>query len=146
MKRGPFFEWDEETGTATCILVDGENIFVGTATCAPEDRDMISEKTGMHIATYRAKIDYMRHVRDNILKPRLAALKQLYYSINQSKHFNENAYETKMLCRQIYLTNSDLDIVKEEIALTKQELKLYLAEKSNFYKKVRENRLKDKNN
>ena len=146
MKNEPFFEWDEENGVATCVLTDGYNIFLGTATCSPEDEDMKNQKTGLQIASYRAQIDYLRHVRDNILKPRLAALKQLYYSINKSKYFNENSYETKMLCRQIYLTNSDLDMIKEEIACTKQELNNYLSEKAKFYKRVRENRLKDKNN
>lgn len=146
MKHEPFFEWDEDTGVATCVLVDGNNIFLGTAKCAPEDEDMKSEKTGMQIALYRAKIDYLRHLRDNVLKPRLAALKQLYFSMNQSSQFNENSYENKMLCRQIYLTDSDLSLIKEELTYTKQDLNFYLAEKSNFYKKIRENRQKDKNN
>lgn len=144
--HGPLFKWDPETGVASCILIDGENIFIGTATCAPEDRDMMSEKVGYHIAQYRAQISYLKHVRDNVLKPRLAALKQLYFSINQSKDFNDKSYETKMLRRQIYLTDSDLTIIKEDLAELKLELKTYLEEKAKFYKKVRENRNKGKNN
>lgn len=146
MKHEPMFEWNPETGTATCVLTDGNNIFLGIATCGPDDQDMMSEKTGCQIALFRAKIDFLKHVRDNELKPRLAALKQLYYSMNKSKHFNEKAYETKMLCRQIYLTQSDLDMIKEDIVQTKEELKAYLNGKAEFYKKVRESRQKDKNN
>lgn len=144
--HGPFFEWDPETGTASCILIDGENIFIGSATCAPEDRDMMSEKTGYHIAQYRAQISYLKHLRDNVLKPRLAALKQLYFSINKSKYFNDKSYETKMIRRQIYMTSSDLDLIKEDLAELKQELNAYLEEKGKFYKRIRENRQKDKNN
>lgn len=146
MKNEPMFEWNPEAGTATCVLTDGNNIFLGVATCGPDDRDMMSEKTGCQIAMYRAKIDYLKHLRDNEFKPKLAALKQLYYSINQSKHFNNNSYETKMLCRQIYLTNSDLTLIKEEIANTKYELNSYLEKKKEFYKTIRERRQKGKNN
>ncbi len=146
MKNEPMFKWDSESGTATCVLTDGNNIFIGIATCSPDDMDMISEKTGCQIALYRAEIDYLKHLRDNELKPKLAALKQLYYSINQSKQFNDKGYETKMLRRQIYLTDSDLTLIKQEILKIKQELKHYLKEKSDFYNKVREKRLKDKNN
>ena len=146
MRHEPIFKWDPDTGTATCILTDGHNIFVGIATCSPEDQDMMNEKTGCHIAQFRAEIDYLIHIRDNELKPKLAALKQLYFSINKSSHFNEKSYETKMLRRQIYLINSDLNAVKEELTQVKEDLKFYLQEKENFYKKVRENRLKVKNN
>ena len=146
MKHEPIFQWDPDTGIATCALTDGYNIFLGMATCAEGDRDMMNEKTGMQIAMYRARIDYLKHVRDNILKPRLAALKQLYFSINQSKYFNPNSYETRMLQRQIYLTDSDLRMIKEDIAEVRQYLNEYLDRKAEFYQKVREHRDKDKNN
>lgn len=144
--HGPLFKWDPETGVASCVFLDGDNIFIGSATCAPEDRDMMSEKTGYQIALYRMQINYFKHLRDNVLKPRLAALKQLYFSMNKSKYFNEKSYETKMLRRQIYMTSSDLDLIKEELAELKQNLKTYIEEKGKFYQRVRENRLKDKNN
>lgn len=146
MKHEPYFEWNPETKTATCVLSDGENIFIGLATCHPDDEDMMNEKTGYHIAQYRAQIDYLKHVRDNVLKPRLAALKQLYFSMNRSKYFNEKSYETRMLQRQIYLTQSDLDLIKTDLANLKQKLTSYINEKEAFYTKVRENRAKDKNN
>ncbi len=146
MKHEPYFEWDPETGTATCVLSDGENIFLGMATCHPEDKDMMNEKTGYHIAQYRAQIEYFKHIRDNVLKPRLAALKQLYFSMNRSKYFNEKSYETRMLQRQIYLTQSDLDLIKQDLDELKKDLMAYLKVKEEFYVKVRENRVKDKNN
>ena len=42
----PQFIWDETIGTAICILADGDKEYVGTAFCAEEDKDMMSEKTG----------------------------------------------------------------------------------------------------
>lgn len=114
MKNKPIFTWDESTGTASCILSDGEKIFTGFANCHPEDNDMCSEKTGCEIALRRAKINALKDYRNEV-KVRLSALNQLYYSMNRSKYFNKKSYENKMLQRQIRLTNFDLDTVKEMI-------------------------------
>ena len=61
------------------------------------DQDMMSEKTGCEIANRRAEIMVLKGYVKNELKPRLRALKQLYYSMNRSKYFNEKSYENKML-------------------------------------------------
>ena len=85
MAREPQFNWDPESGVAICALTDGDNIFMGTAACAAEDIDMMSEKTGCQIALWRAEIKYYIHIRDNEVKPALKALKQFYYTMNRSK-------------------------------------------------------------
>lgn len=73
MRYEPTFEWQEDIKTAICTLTDGEQLFYGMATCAPEDYDMCSEKTGCEIAFKRAKIKYLRYYRDT-LKFQLRAL------------------------------------------------------------------------
>ena len=137
MTYEPQFTW--ENGVASCILTDGENVFCGMASCHPDDQDMMSEKTGYEIAYRRAKIKSLRYYR-NTLKLQLKALKQLYYSMNQSTHFNPKSYENKMLQRQIRMIEFDLTMVKE--MLTSEELRLreYLAEKDKFYVAVRRRR------
>ena len=139
-KGEPRFGWDPQNGFATCILSDGKNTFVGQAECAEEDMDMISEKTGCTIALMRAEIEYYIHVRDNEILPALKALKQLYYSMNRSKHFNEFSYENKMLRRQIHQKETDLAVIKQMLNDEKQELKTMIEEKDYFYKRVRANR------
>ena len=141
MKNEPIFTWDENTGTASCILSDGEKIFTGFANCHPEDDDMCSEKTGCEIALRRAKINALKDYRNEV-KVRLSALNQLYYSMNRSKYFNKKSYENKMLQRQIRLTNFDLDTVKEMIVSEQQSLKSYIDEKEKFYNKTRLRRKK----
>ena len=141
MKNEPIFTWDEITGTASCILSDGEKIFTGFANCHPEDNDMCSEKTGCEIALRRAKINALKDYRNEV-KVRLSALNQLYYSMNRSKYFNKKSYENKMLQRQIRLTNFDLDTVKEMIVSEQQSLKSYIDEKEKFYNKTRLRRKK----
>ena len=54
MKNEPIFSWNEETGTASCILGSNEKIYTGFAQCHPDDADMKGEKTGCEIAFRRA--------------------------------------------------------------------------------------------
>lgn len=137
MIRKPLFSWQD--GEAICVLNDGKKVFYGAASCHPNDEDMMNEKTGCEIAMRRAELKYYRYCRDN-LKERLAALKQLYYTMNRSKYFNENSYENKMLQRQIRMIELDLATVREMIADGEQSLRTYIAEKDKFYNKIRKNR------
>ena len=148
MKHEPIFNWDEETGVASCILSDGEKVYTGFAQCHPDDEDMKGQKTGCEIAFRRAKINTLRGYRDE-LKIRLSTLKQLYYTMNKSKHFNPKSYENRMLQRQIRMINFDLDTVKEILATEEQNLREYLKNKDDFYVKTRirrEGRIKKANN
>ena len=122
-----------------CYLTYKGIIFYGEAKCHPDDYDMCSEKTGCEIALNRAYIKLLKHYR-NTLKERLAALNQLYYSINKSNKFNEKSYENKMLQRQIRLIEFDLETIKELIAEEQIKLKEYINSKDAFYKTVRKNR------
>ena len=136
--REPMFSWDEAEGLATCILTDGQNMYIGTAKCSEEDQDMKSEKTGCFIAECRAQINYLTHIRDNELKPALRAYNALYYSMNQSKRFNSESYENKMLQRKIHTLEFDLAVVKDMLAQEKQNLKEYLAQKAKMYARIRD--------
>lgn len=145
MKNQPIFEWDEDLGLASCILTDGENVFYGSAQCHSADLDMMTEKTGCEIAFRRARIESIKYYRDQC-KTKLAAVNQLYYSINKSKKFNSKSYESRMLRRQIRMYESDLAMAKEMLVHQQQSLIQYIKEKDEFYKKIRANRAKaDKN-
>ena len=95
------FYWDEGIGFAKCTLKTQYGEFTGVAQCHPDDEDMMSEKVGCEIAYARATINSLIHARDNVIKPSLKALKQLYYSMKNSKHYNSKSYENKMLWSQI---------------------------------------------
>lgn len=134
------YDWYEETGQAVCTIVDKGKIYQGFAWCKEEDRDMMSSKTGLTIAEYRAHIAQSKGIRDNEIKPGLAALKQAKYAINQSKYFNENSYEYRMLEQQIKNYEQDLIFIKNTIALQKANLNQYMQNKADFYNKIRKNR------
>lgn len=145
IKQEPLFSFDPTTGEATCILQDKEgNIIYGIAQCHPHDMDMISEKTGCNYAYSRAYIKVLQKYKKE-LKIKLSALNQLYYSMNRSKHFNEKSYENKMLQRQIKMLKEDIEYTNILIGDERSILKQTIDEKDKFYKRVRDNRNKDKN-
>ena len=140
----PIFSWDEETGIASCILYNKANnkTYLGIAQCHTDDFDMMNEKTGCNIAFLRAKIKAFQSYKNDELTPALSALKQLYFSMNRSKKFNPNSYETKMLLNQIKIKEEDISEVKSIINNLKKDLKDMIDEKESFYQKVRKNRKK----
>ena len=141
MRHEPEFTWDEETKVATCTIKDNKNrTFIGEAHCHEDDFDMGTALVGYEIAYRRAIIEQLCYIRDAEIKPGIAALKQLYYSMNRSANFNENSYENSMLQRQLCLLEFDLATVKEIIADKRKSLKDYTEKKDKFYKSVRKRR------
>lgn len=139
------YDFNKETGVSVCILKIDDNIFIGEAYCHEDDMDMLSEFTGCEIATARANIKYLNHVRDNEIKPSLKALNQYYYSINKSKKFNEKSYEFKMLKRQIKKLENDLITIQQELLEEKRFLKTYIQGKEKIFQTIRTKR-QDKSN
>lgn len=134
MKKAKYdFYWDEGIGFAKCTLITQYGQFTGIAQCHPDDEDMMSEKVGCEIAYSRATINSLTHARDNVIKPSLKALKQLYYSMNRSKKYNKKSYESKMLWSQIRIWQTDLNTVNTMLAAEKQDLKIYIETKEKLY-------------
>ena len=139
--KSPIMYWDEETGVSQCVITANDgSIHIGKAVCAPQDRDMLSEKTGAAIAEMRANIAYLRHSRDYSIKPELKSLKRFWNTINCSKYYDANSYPVQMLLRSIQRYENDLTTINEEIAELKENLKTYMTQKGIFYQKVREYR------
>ena len=139
-KIKPILHYDKETGCSTCVIETKYGKFSGTACCHPDDMDMASEKVGCEIAYSRAAIDSLKYERDNVIKPSLKALKQLYYSMNRSKRFNPKSYEYKMLKRQIECWEFDLAVIGDMIDTEKTWIRDYLNTKEALYQNIRANR------
>ena len=139
-KIKPIFHYDKETGCSTCIIGTKYGKFSGTACCHPDDMDMASEKVGCEIAYSHAAIDSLKYERDNIIKPSLKALKQLYYSMNRSKKFNPKSYEYKMLKRQIECWEFDLAVINDMIDTERTWIRDYINTKEALYQNIRANR------
>lgn len=135
------FNWDEETGMASCILTDKKNnIFLGLAQCHPDDRDMMNQYTGQEIAYRRALLKALRFYKKNELTIKYQALYHYYNIINHSKYSNEQSYEVKMLKRQLTMLKEDINSMKEYIAEEQEKLNEFLRLKEEFYQHIRNNR------
>lgn len=138
----PEFLWNEDTGTAICIISTPYGEFKGTASCHPDDNDMISEKVGNEIAEIRATINLLKYRRDCWIKPALSALKQLQSNcLHSKKYSNPKSHESRMLKRQIENWTLDLETTRELISNYRAYLKGYIEGKEQFYQKVRANRI-----
>ena len=137
----PQFNWDAETGIATCILTDGKSVYVGSAKCCYEDKDMQNEKTGCEIALMRAEINYFQSIKDNELIPALNALKGIQFSLNQCETDSKSKF---IVQKKIHKIENDLAVIRYLIIEKEQSLTDYIAAKDIFYKQIRKNRKKDK--
>ena len=140
MNQIPKFTWYEATGTTICEI----NNIRTTAQCHPDDRDFMTRRVGEEIAAARAEIISYCQYRDNVLIPGLAALKQLYYSINHSKQYNKKSYEARMLYRQIQMKENDLKEIRAYIKELKEGLRSYIRLKDKGYEIIRAKRASDK--
>lgn len=137
MQKEPKYMWREEDGAAICIIYYKDTSFCGTAECAPQDRDFLSQRTGEHIAYLRAYIDFLKYIRDYEKKPYLDALTHLYGTMQHSSHFNPKSYESRRLKKEIKNAQDELEITKELIDMTRTELREYINDKDAFYIKQR---------
>ena len=141
MKKVKKPEFYFETGVAECILYNEDgHIFKGMAKCHPEDEDMMSEKVGCEIAQSRATIKALKYQKNCVIKPSIKALKQLYYSMRQSKKFNPKSYENIMLKRQIENWEWDLNLIEDMIDAEKTYLQNYIKDKEQMYQFIRKQR------
>lgn len=128
--KEPKFIWHEKTGIAICTINEK---FTGTAQCHDDDMDMKSEKVGCEIAYNRALIKSLKHEKNNVIIPSLRALRQLYYSMVQSKQFNPKSYEANMLKRQIENWEFDLNIIEDTIKSVQDYIHQYIKTKDELY-------------
>lgn len=132
------FHWNENTGVARCTIVSPEGqSYTGIAYCHDEDADMKSEKVGCHIAELRARISYLRFMRDGNAIPALKALNQCYYSMNKSKHFDPKNYQSITLFRQIRFAEENLATIKQMLIKTREELHSYMNDKDKLHQSLR---------
>lgn len=145
MSKEPLMSWDEETGCASCIMYYKDETFYGYAICADEDRDMMSEKTGLSIAESRAYIKYLQYRRNVEIKNELRGLNQLYYTMKHSTHFNPESYEARTLMRQIKIREEDMETLRQLINVERNNLTTFIIKKERFYQTIRQNRKQGQN-
>ena len=138
MKKVDYY-FNPEDGSSLCTISFNNRIFVGTAQCSENDKDMLSEKTGCEIAYRRASIYALKYEKDTI-KSELNGLKKYYYTVCRSKYYNKNGYMETMLKRQLAFQQNRLEEITNLLKYNQESLKDYLKNKEIFYKRIRKMR------
>ena len=133
------YQFDED-GFASVTIRVADNVFIGTAQCAPEDMEFCSEKTGLAIAETRAMINYFTWVRDIELGQQLKILEHLENGVNAKEKKDKNGY---MIYRAANRCRDEIKFINEYVAAMRKELKDYIESKANLYDKVRARRSKN---
>ena len=140
MSKQPEFTWDDTSGICGCaIILDDYMHGFGLAQCADEDRDMISERTGQHIAEMRARINLLQCYKNNELRPGLKALEHLRSTMVLSKKHNPESYERKRLNIEIRNIKKDIIDIENAIEAEKKNLYQYINDKEHIYQRIRAN-------
>ena len=135
--------WNEELGTARTIIhyhtkAGVEILGIGYAECHSDDIDFKSKRTGLMISDYRAEIDLIKGINRYEIRPSIAALKHVYCTMRNSKHFNENSYEAIRLKKELAHLMDEYEENKQLSVELKQNLKTYIDEKEAFYTRLRQ--------
>lgn len=145
MKFKDTYDWNEETGKAIVKIEDNNgHTFIGVAQCHPDDKNYMSKNLGLELADIRARLNAVRHIRDNEIKPALKMLKHLQSTMEKSSHYNPKGYEARMLRRQIHMHQSDLFNIRNLI----NDYKIYmkdLTSSAENMRKFKEKEQMDKN-
>ena len=133
----PDYYWYEDTGTAICGINGGEgNIFRGTAHCCPSDEEFKSERIGCYIAETRALINMYNYKLYYEAIPAYKALKHLKNSFEQSYRYNPDSYEARVMRKEYYGAEDEVNMYRTLIKATKKELALYFEERNKYQEKA----------
>ena len=110
----------------------------GIAQCADEDKDIISERVGMHIAELRAQIDLLQNYKNYVLRPGMNALIHLRSTMVHSNKFNPESYEAKRLNVEIKNHRKDIEDINDAITAAKNNLYDYINIHEKMAKRIRE--------
>jgi hypothetical protein len=129
--------WDEEKGIATYTIKHKGAVIQGFATCHEEDSDMKNKMTGFTLAEMRCTIKYLKHIKNNELKPQLIAYKHFLSLLKQDKNYDENSYSVVLLLKQINRIEEEITIFNNEISEITKMLDDYLEQKKILYTQLK---------
>jgi len=112
-------DYNENTGISMIKLSTDIGIFEGYAKLHPEDAEIASRFAGCRYAEMRAGIKYMK-AKARISKYTLDYLNKIYKNLKQMKSFDENYKGAKLLEKEIYLLEDEVETFKTN-AKTLQE-------------------------
>lgn len=125
-------------GEGVCTIIYKGHKFIGKALCHPDDIDFESERTGLCIAEARAYLLFLKHRKNNEIKPQLDIINHLFNNIRSSSKYDSKSYEFKMIKRQKFILENELKTINNDIKEEEKSLKEYISLKEKLYTKFRD--------
>lgn len=101
-------DYNEDTGLSKVTLSTDLGEFTGYSKLHPEDKEIASHYAGCRYAEMRAGIKYMK-AKARIVKYQLEPLNRIYKSLIQMNSFDNDNKGAKMLEKEIYLLEDELE-------------------------------------
>lgn len=135
-------DYNEETGVSMVKIATDIGIFEGYASLHPEDEEIASKYAGCRYAEMRASIKYMKE-KAKIAKIKLDTTKKIFNNFNQMKNFDKNSRINKMLKKEIYFLEDEVETLNRNVKTLKERLKQAIDNRPNIIKEIKEKKNKD---
>lgn len=126
-------DYDETTGISKITVATDLGEITGYASLHPDDRDIASNFAGCRYAEMRAGIKYMKE-KVKITKYQLEPLKRIYNDLSQKKNYNRDNNGFKMLEKEIYKLEDDVETYKTNIKTLTERLQTAINSRDNIVK------------
>lgn len=114
-------DYNSATGRSEVTVSTDLGLFTGYAYLHPDDEYIKSNYAGCRYAEMRAGIKYMKE-KVKITKYQLQPLKRIYNDLSQKKYYNKNNNGFKMLEKEIYKLEDDIETYKNNIKTLTERL------------------------
>lgn len=134
MKAQYKYKWNADIGLMICTIEYNGFKFYGYAQCAPEDKQYQSEITGGNIATWRAEIAYLKHIKRCEIQPKIKAYEHLIGTMIHSQQLDRSHYEYKRILDEYQNLTEEYGAITNEINDTTNLITQYIEDKEKAYK------------
>ena len=124
-------DYNSTTGRSEVTVSTDLGLFTGYAYLHPDDKDIESNYAGCRYAEMRAGIKYMKE-KVKITKYQLQPLKRIYNDLSQKKYYNKNNNGFKMLEKEIYKLEDDIETYKNNIKTLTERLQKAIDSRDNI--------------
>jgi len=126
-------DYDEETGVSKVIVATDLGLITEYAYLHPDDKDIASHFAGCRYAEMRAGIKYMKK-KIRIAKYQLEPLKKIYNSLIVKKNCNMNSKGIKLLEKEMYTLEDDIETYKTNIKTLTERLQKAINSRDSIVK------------
>ena len=129
-------DYNEMTGTSEVTVATDLGIITAYAYLHPDDAEIASHFAGCRYAEMRAGIKYMK-LKIKIAKYQLEPLKRIYNDLSQKKYYDKNNSGFKMLEKEIYKLEDDIESYKTNIKTLHERLQKAINSRDDMIKYIK---------